>query len=292
MGQFRPIMDKDHIELISSLIEHNPDWHRTRLSKELCEIWGWQSGNGQIKDISCRDLLRDLDKAGIIRLPPARHLPRRPGIGADKIASMAHNDDDIAVSLDEVRPLQIEIAKSKEDISAFKSYINQYHYLGFDRSIGENIKYFVRSCNGIPLACLMFGSSAWKCRARDEYIGWSSEQRCARLHLVTNNSRNLIFPWVRIPHLASHILGKVARRISRDFQSKYGHPIALLETFVEAGRFCGTCYKAANWVYAGSTTGRGRDSQSCNATLPLKDVWLYPLQPLTDSGILRGGLKP
>ena len=285
-------MDKKNIELISSLIEHNPDWHRTKLSKELCRIWGWQSGNGQIKDISCRDLLRDLDKVGIIRLPPARHLPRRHGVGADKIEPMAHIDDAIVVSLNEVRPLQIEIAESKIDIRAFKSYIDQYHYLGFDRSIGENIKYFVRGRDGIPLACLMFSSSAWKCRARDEYIGWTSEQRRAGLHLVTNNSRYLIFPWVRIPHLASHILGMVARRVSGDFQSKYGHPIALLETFVEAGRFCGTCYKAANWQYAGSTTGRGRDSRSSHATLPLKNVWLYPLQPLTNIRAFRGEFTP
>jgi hypothetical protein len=123
----------------------------------------------------------------------------------------------------------------------------------------------------------MFGSSAWKCRARDEYIGWDIEQRRNRLHLVTNNCRFLIFPWIRVRHLASHILAKTARRISEDFQTKYGHPIFLLETFVEQGRFRGTCYKAANWVYAGATTGRGRDSKTSKATKPIKDVWLYPL---------------
>ena len=285
-------MDKDHIDLIVSLIERNPDWHRTRLSKELCRIWGWQSGNGQIKDISCRDLLRDLDKAGTISLPPARHLPRRPGVGADKIVHMAHNVDAIDAGLDEVRPLLIEIAESREDICAFKSYLDQYHYLGFDRSVGENIKYFVRSCGGMPLACLMFGSSAWKCRARDDFIGWSSDQRRAGLHLVTNNSRYLVFPWVRVPCLASHILGRAARRVSDDFQAKYGHPILCLETFVEAGRFRGTCYKAANWVHVGSTTGRGRDSRSSHATLPLKDVWLYPLLPLVGAGTPKGGPGP
>lgn len=288
MGHYRPAMDKEHIDQIICLIQNNPDWHRTRLSKELCKIWEWQGANGQVKDISCRDLLRDLDKSGIIKLPPARHVPRKPGVGADKVEHMVHNTDAIAASLDSVRPLTIEIAESKEDIREFKSYIDQYHYLGYDRSIGESIKYFVRSRDGILLACLMFGSSAWKCRARDEYIGWSNEQRLSGLHLVTNNSRNLIFPWVRIPHLASHMLGKVARRISDDFQAKYGHPIALLETFVEQGRFRGICYKAANWVYVGHTTGRGRDSKSHIATLPLKDVWLYPLRSQKDIGILAG----
>jgi hypothetical protein len=286
MGHIRPTINKEHIRQINGLIENNPDWHRTRLSKELCKIWGWQSANGQLKDISCRDLLRDLDKTGVINLPPALHLPRRVGISADKVEHMTHNTVDMAAGLDEIKPLQIEIAESKEDIKVFKSYVDQYHYLGFDRSIGENIKYFVRSRDGIPLACLMFGSSAWKCRSRDEYIGWNSEQRRTRLHLVTNNNRFLILPGIRVQHLASHILGKLARRVSGDFQAKYGHPIILLETFVEQGRFRGTCYKAANWTYVGATTGRGRDSRSRNATLPLKDVWLYPLQKNIE--LLRG----
>jgi hypothetical protein len=288
MGHIRPKIDKDHIAQINGLIDQNPDWHRTRLSKELCKLWGWQSANGQLKDISCRDLLRDLDKAGVINLPSARHVPRRAGIGADKIEHLSHKIVEITASLDEVRPLQIEIVESKEDIKVFKSYIDQYHYLGFDRSIGENIRYLVKSHSGIPLACLMFGSSAWKCRSRDEYIGWDSEHRQIGLHLITNNSRFLILPGIHVQHLASHILGNVVRRVSVDFQAKYGHPIILLETFVEQGRFRGTCYKAANWMYVGSTTGRGRDSRSHKATLPLKDVWLYPLQPHRNVEVLRG----
>jgi len=288
MRHLRPVIDEEHINQIIGLIRDNPDWHRTKLSKELCKIWGWESANGQIKDISCRDMLRDLDKAGIIKLPPARLVPRKRGTSADKIEHRKHNTDAIAACLREVKPLQIDIANSKEDIKEFKSYIDQYHYLGFDRSIGENIKYNVRSSEGLLLACMMFSSSAWKCRARDEYIGWKDEERRAGLYFVTNNSRFLILPWVQIQHLASHILAKIARRISSDFQAKYGHPIHMLETFVERNRFRGVCYKAANWQHVGCTTGRGRDSLSNRATLPLKDVWVYPLQFRKSISILRG----
>ena len=161
----------------------------------------------------------------------------------------------------------------------FKSYIAQYHYLGYDRSIGENIKYFVYDCTGRRIACLVFGSAAWSCKGRDKFIGWSKNSRNANsLRYITNNSRFLIFPWIKVPHLASHILSIISRRISSDWLAKYGHPVHLLETFVQRDRFKGTCYKAANWIYVGETTGRGRDSTSKTDKLPIKDVYLYPLQ--------------
>jgi hypothetical protein len=159
----------------------------------------------------------------------------------------------------------------------FKSYVAQYHYLGYDRNIGENIKYFVRDRHGRIVACLAFGSAAWKCEGRDTFIGWSSDKRREKLRYMTNNSRYLILPWVKSPHLASHILSLVCRQISNDWLAKYGHPLYALETFVECERFKGTCYKAANWLHVGKTTGRGRDSKSMEALLPIKDVFVYPL---------------
>jgi hypothetical protein len=198
-------------------------------------------------------------------------------MGPDKVKHLSHNAEAIDGYLHDLMPLRIEAAMTKADNEEFKSYIDQYHYLGYDRSIGENIKYFVKSRDDVPVACLMFSSSAWKCRARDEHIGWSKAQRVSALHLVTNNSRFLIFPWVRVPHLASHILAKAARKISVDFQVKYGHPILLLETFVERDRFRGTCYRAANWVNVGTTTGRGRDDRQHTRSLPVKDIYLLPL---------------
>jgi len=191
MGHIRPTIDDEHIKQIQGLIQENPSWHRSKLSQEICKLWGWQNAVGQLKDISCRDLLRELDKTGTICLPPALKTTRVPGKGSDKISHMLHNNEIIDAELKELIPLKIEVASSKAESDEFKSYIDQYHYLKYDRSIGENIKYFVKSRDGITVACLMFSSSAWKCRARDEYIGWNKEQRVSGLYFITNNSRNM-----------------------------------------------------------------------------------------------------
>ena len=233
--------------------------------------------NGQIKDVSCRDVLRDMDAAGKIKLPASQKKgPVRSG--SDVIRLMLHDTTPVNDALSVLRPLTLEVVVGKENLNEFKSFISQYHYLGYDRNIGENMKYFVRDKSGRALACLAFGSAAWKCESRDKFIGWNDESRRQSLRYLTNNSRYLIFPWVKIPHLASHILSLICSRISRDWERKYGHPLYMLETFVECGRFQGTCYKAANWVYVGKTTGRGRDSKSAEAVLPIKDVLVYPLE--------------
>jgi len=277
MGSNRPTITDKHIEQINDLINLNPDWNRTVLSQKLCEIWDWRSPTGQIKDINARDLLRALDKKGLISLPAAKRWPRAPGVGADKILKIEHDIKPINARLHEVAPIRIEIVETRDGTQKFKSYIHQYHYLGFARSVGESIKYFVYSNEGDILACLMFGASAWSCRARDEYIGWDVSQRSARLHLIINNSRFLILPGVNVPHLASHILGAITRRISGDWQARYGHKIYILETFVDFARFRGTCYKAANWKNVGKTTGMGRNCKTAVGELPIKDIYLYPL---------------
>jgi hypothetical protein len=273
----RPTITEKHICQINDMISGNPDWNRTILSQRLCEVWGWRNPAGQMKDISARDLLRALDKKGLINLPAAKRWPRAPGVGADKIIKMEHCIKPHNTNLRAVAPLRIEIVAARGDVQTFKSYIDQYHYLGYARSVGEGIKYFVYSNKGDILACLMFGASAWSCRARDEYIGWGTSQRKAGLHLITNNSRFLILPGVTVPHLASHILGAIAQRISGDWQVRYGHKIQLLETFVERPRFQGTCYKAANWKCIGKTAGMGRNCKTTVGELPIKDVYVYPL---------------
>ena len=269
-------MTQERIAEINWLIEANPDWHRTKLSQELCKMWDWKGENGQLKDISCRDVLRDLDAEGKIKLP-TRHTHGHTKGGADDVALMLHDTTLIDGSLSELKQLSIEVVADKKNLREFKSYMAQYHYLGYDRNIGENIKYYVRDRHGRTLACLMFGSAAWKCEGRDTFIGWDNEQRKDGLRYITNNSRYLVLPWVRIPHLASHILSLVCRRISNDWETKYGHPLYMLETFVECERFQGTCYKAANWLHVGKTTGRGRDSKSVEAVLPIKDIFVYSL---------------
>ena len=277
MPNNKPVITDEHIKQIRKLIADNPGWNRSTISRKLCEAWDWRSPVGQIKDISARDLLRSLDKKGLICLPPPLIRSRTPGVGADKVETVEHDKRPINAALDAVRPITIGIAASQNDVRLFKSYIQQYHYLGFDRSIGESMKYFVYGNDGSVLACLMFGSSAWSCIARDDIIRWDAGQRRAGLHLITNNSRFLIMPWIRVPHLASHILGAIARRIYRDWLAKYGHGLVLLETFVEQDRFRGTAYKAANWFWAGYTAGLGRNSKPGSPALPVKDVWLYPL---------------
>jgi len=184
---------------------------------------------------------------------------------------------EIAVGLGSLRPLKIELVERGSALAEFKSLIDQYHYLGFDRTVGENMKYTVRSNDGAPLACLLFGSAAWSCRDRDAFIGWSRGQRTGRLPMLTNNTRFLVLPNVKVPHLASHVLSLISRRVSADWEAKYGHPILLLETFVD-GRFRGTCYKAANWVRVGRTVGRGRDDRHHECALPEKDIYILPLK--------------
>ena len=276
MSSVRPAMTPERIAQINELIADNPGWHRTKLSQELCKAWDWRGENGLIKDISCRDVLRALDAAGKIKLPKRLPSGRSKG-GADNVALMLHDMSHIEGPLSGLIPLVIDVVCEKYDLAEFKSYIEQYHYLGYDRSIGENIKYFVYDRQGRRLACLMFGSAAWSCEPRDSYIGWDRERRKTALKYATNNSRFLIYPWVTVPHLASHILALICRRISFDWIAKYGHPLYMLETFVECGRFKGICYRAANWKFVGKTAGKGRNCKTRVGELPVKDIYVYPL---------------
>jgi hypothetical protein len=221
-------------------------------------------------------MLRALDKKGEIILPAPQRLGRVPG-DRKSVRHFDHDTTPVTKSLSEIMPLKVKVVTSGTLLKLYKSYIDQYHYLSFDRTIGENLKYMIYSCDNIPLACLLFGSAAWSCSPRDQFIGWNKEHRRYNLYLVTGNTRFLIFPWVKVPHLASHTLSLISHRICNDWMDKYAHPIYLLETFVEKSRFKGTSYKAANWTCVGSTTGRGRDGGHHNAILPIKDIYLYPL---------------
>ena len=274
----RPEITEERIEEIKELIAENPGMGRSKLSVILCEKWGWRGANGKPKDMSCRDMLRALDKAGKIELPPKQTEGRRAG-EQKRIQHLTHDETPISCHLKDLRPLQVEIVSTGEELGEFKSCIDQYHYLGFERFIGERMAYMVYSREGRVLACLLFGSAAWSCKDRDQFIGWGMKERKHNLNKITNNDRFLVPPWVRVPHLASHVLSLIAKRISGDWEDKYGHPVFVLETFVEKSRFRGVCYQAANWIHVGSTTGRGRDGGHHNAILPIKDIYLYPLSP-------------
>jgi hypothetical protein len=276
MTNRRPTISEETIKQIKTQIRDHPDWGRSRLSRELCKMWDWRSEAGQLKDISCRDMLRTLDAKGDIALPPAKFTSHKVGV-KPLIQLKFHDTVAVDGELKAIMPLSVELASTISQIADFKSYIEQYHYLGYGQSVGECMRYIVRTNQDIIVACLLFGSSAWRCASRDKHIGWSDSARTSKLHYVTNNTRFLILPWVKVPHMASHILSLISRHVSADWQIKYGHPIYMLETFVERERFAGICYKAANWIRVGETTGRGRDSVTKKAVLPIKDVYIYPL---------------
>jgi len=269
----RPVVTEREIKYIRQLIDANPAWHRTKISYELCKVWGWHTSNGRPKDISCRDLLRELEKKGKITLPK----PLRKSGSPDKIWLLEHTRTPIQCPLGNILPLCVKVVASPEESRVFKSLLAQYHYLGFNRAVGENIKYLIYSSTGTELACILFGSSAFSCAPRDSFIGWDDKTRRANLIYTTNNMRFLILPWVKVPHLASHILGLILKRIASDWQSKYGHGIYLLETFVEKNLFRGTCYKAANFICVGHTKGRSRNDVYNKLKVPIKDIYLYPL---------------
>jgi len=258
------------------MIQANPSWGRTRLSKELSVLWNWRAASGQLKDMACRTFLLKLEKRDCLTLPPRRYsygkAPRRVSC-----PHVPHKTAVIAGTLDSLGPVRIEVVKDKDLRGLFKCLLSRYHYLGFSRTVGENLKYLVFDRDARPLACLLFGLAAWKIAARDNFIGWDEDTRKANLHLITNNMRFLILPWVKVPHLASHILGRVARRISSDWIKRYNHPIYMLETFVEKERFRGICYRAANWIYVGQTQGRSRNDRYKTLKVPVKDIYLLPL---------------
>jgi hypothetical protein len=233
-----------------------------------------------------RTLLLKLHERGLIVLPARRCAPLVSRAGSRGRAAEPDLFDGLppeplVASLSALLPLQIQVVGPKQPgHSQFQRHLRQYHYLGFRGPVGENIGYLVRSAAGADLACLLFGAAAWQCAPRDRWIGWSAEQRTQRLALIANNSRYLLLPHVRVPGLANHILARIARRIDADWQERYRHRIHLLESFVQPDRFGGTCYQAANWIRAGQTTGRTRQSQrhrDNEVHAPIKDVYLYPL---------------
>jgi len=265
------------IDLVQRLLAEHPVWNRTRLSQELCDLWDWRNGAGCIKDMAARTLLLKLEQRGLIVLPPRQRTPSNAARNRS-LCLREHDQTPIAGSLRTLLPLSINmIEKDAADLVIFKSLMAQHHYLGLRNTVGENLKYLIRDRHGRLVGALLFGSAAWQTQPRDAFIGWSVSARRSGLSYITNNTRFLIPGWVRVPHLASHILARVSRRIDTDWQVKYGHRIHLLETFVDRDRFLGTCYRAANWICVGQTQGRTRNGPRGAPPVPIKDVYVYPL---------------
>jgi len=269
------MLHKSDVKEIQILLCKHGHWGRSRLSVAVCEQWNWRRPDGQVKDIACRELLRKLETYGLLILPPRRSMgPKKLPV----IADMEIDRGVINCSLSSVQPIGLVNARScSEDERLFNYLLKNYHYLSFSRPVGQNMKYLIRSADGVVLGCLLFGSAAWKCEDRDRFIGWSATTREANVNLLTNNTRFLILPWVHIKSLASHVLSKVVLRLSVDWLERYGSEITLVETFVDTSRYLGTCYQAANWRYVGQTKGRTRQDRHTTIRVPVKDIYLYPL---------------
>jgi hypothetical protein len=263
---------EDDINLIQRLIADTAGINRQRLSRRFCEEVGWRKADGGLKDMSCRVAFLRMHRDGHISLPAPQKPQYRPGTKRTLFAEPQSLVTKKAGEYD----LEIELV-GKDCSSLWNEYIDRYHYLGYTPLPGAQLRYFIKSGTQV-LALLGFGAAAWKTAPRDTYIGWDAETRKRNLHLIANNSRFLVLPWVRSKNLASHVLSLVSKRICFDWKGRYNYEPVLLETFVEKERFLGTCYKAANWTYVGDTKGRGKLDTHNEYKLPVKGIWLYPLR--------------
>jgi hypothetical protein len=271
------LVSESDIEFIRALIQQHSAVSRRELSRRLCQAWNWVQANGALRDMVCRGLMLALDRAGHIRLPPAkgthvnplaeRRRPQRPEI----------EESPVSGRLKDLGPIEFRLVRRTPEEALFNGLIEHHHYLGYTQPIGEQLKYMVFARQR-PVACLAWSSAARHLGPRDRFIGWNPEARKRNIRFIAYQSRYLIFPWVRVPHLASHILGRMAAMISKDWERLYGHGIYYLETFIDPTRNKGTCYRAANWIPLGLTTGRGKDSTSHRPNRSLKQVLGYPLE--------------
>jgi hypothetical protein len=271
----RAVTESD-VAFIRKLVGEHPTASRRALSKKICEAWNWVQPNGTLRDMVCRGLMLHLHRQGLIELPPVSYVRRNPLVERRRPALIQVDTTALKASLGEIRPLEFRQVRRTPEESLLNSLLDQNHYLNYTQPVGEHLKYLVYA-RGRPIACLAWSSSPRHLGSRDRFIGWSMQARRANIRFLAYNSRFLILPWVQVDHLASHILSCIAKLISRDWERLYGHPIYFLETFVDPDRFRGTCYRAANWVALGLTTGRGKNDQTHRPNRSIKMALGYPL---------------
>ena len=272
------IISDAHLLQIREMIASHPGASRRTLSTKLCEAWQWRQANGAWSDMVCRSLLVMLERAGQIRLPPVQYVRHNPLAKRARPLPWLIDTTPVEGELRELGPLDFQLVRRTREEPLFNSLLEQHHYLHYEQPVGEQLKILIWA-QSRPIACLAWSSAPRHLGARDRYIGWNAEARRRNVRFLAYNPRFLILPWVRVKNLASHILGRMALRISRDWENLYGHPLYFLETFVDPERFRGTCYYAANWVRLGETTGRGKASNSYVPNRSIKHVLGYPLQP-------------
>lgn len=269
-------VSEDDVAFVKHLIASTPDLTRRALSLRVCAAWDWKQPNGTPCDALCRSLMLELERAGLIALPPSRWAGRPPIPRRRRPDRIDVPQDPLIAPLREIGPIEIRQVRRTDDEPLVHSLIEHHHYLAYVHPVGEHLEYLV-TARGRPVACFVWSSAPRHLGPRDRFIGWSKDARKANIRLVAYQSRFLILPWVHVPHLASHLLGCMARRLSSDWERVYAHPIHFTETFVDPSRYRGTCYRAANWTYLGMTTGRGKNDQTRRANRPLKQVFGYPL---------------
>lgn len=270
------VATSEDVTFISKLIAANADDSRRALSVKLCQAWSWVQPNGVPRDMVCRGFMLELHRAGYIKLPAKKCSPPNPLVDRKKPAAIGIDQSPISTGLKHIVPLKLRQVRRSGLEKLFNALIETYHYLGYCQPVGEHLKYIVFA--GLkPIACLGWSSAARHIGCRDRFIGWSADKRRKYIHLMAYNTRFLILPWVRVPYLASHILAQMAKVLPADWQRVYHHRLYYLETFVDKERFKGSCYKAANWIYLGDTTGRGKNAPSKKVTRSIKAVFGYPL---------------
>jgi hypothetical protein len=277
----------EDIELIKWARKTYPKLSRYEFASTVCELLGWTTPTGRAKWHPCLAFLEQLESEGIIQLPPARAI--KETAGKVKVAAIEFDTRDISGEIREFEPITLSIAKPGEELKRWRAYVEQYHMLGFKTVFGSRLQYFVKS-GDLELGCLQFSASSWALEERDNWIGWTVDDRKKRLNLIINNSRFLIFPWVHIRNLASKALSLAAKQIQEDWLREYCYAPVLLETFVDLAHFNGTCYKASNWIYLGETKGRGRMDRNKECALSKKGIFMYPLQD--DFRAVLKGEKP
>lgn len=266
------------VVFIRELIARHPEASRRALSKLLCEAWNWRQPNGQLRDMVCRSLMLELHRSGLIELPAVRRRPPNNVTARRKPQPVTVDSAAVEAKLSEIRPVEIRQVRRSSEEKLFCALLAEHHYLGYTQPVGEHLKYLVYAL-GRPIACLAWSSAPRHLGPRDRFIGWEQAARRRNIRYLAYNTRFLILPWIRVPHLASHLLGCMAKRLSKDWEDLYGHPIYYLETFVDPGRFRGTCYLAANWVPLGLTLGLGKDAPNSRQNRPKKEILGYPLLP-------------
>lgn len=272
------VVTAEDILFIRQFIAQNPGASRRRLSAKLCVAWEWKQANGALCDMVCRGLMLMLHRAGEIELPAVRQVSRNPFVERERPAPVLLDTTPITEALGALQPIELEQVRRTADEPLFNSLMEQYHYLGYEQPVGEHLKYLAWA-QGRPVACLAWSSAPRHLGSRDRYIGWNAETRRRNIRFLAYNTRFLILPWVRVPHLASHLLGKMTRALSDGWEQMYGHPIYFAETFIDPSRFRGTCYRAANWVLLGHTTGRGKNDHTNKPNRPIKEILGLPLVP-------------